>query len=151
MPNLQVKMSRGLKIVADCSIEDCAGKEWDAIVCPGGMPGAEHLRDSPALIELLKEQSKRSKVTAAMCASPAVVFSTHGLLPETATCYPNPKFKAMVPGWQEAQVVVDGHIITSQAAQAYLVAAGPVMFFVWLHAFIRSATAVCFSFYSQFQ
>ncbi|CAE8636394.1 unnamed protein product [Polarella glacialis] len=114
MPNLQVKMSRGLKIVADCSIEDCAGKEWDAIVCPGGMPGAEHLRDSPALIELLKEQSKRSKVTAAMCASPAVVFSTHGLLPETATCYPNPKFKAMVPGWQEAQVVVDGHIITSQ-------------------------------------
>lgn len=54
--DLQVKMSRGLKIVADCKIEDCADKEWDAIACPGGMPGAERLRDSKALEELLRNR-----------------------------------------------------------------------------------------------
>ena len=41
------------QVVADCLIEDCSGKEWDAIALPGGMPGAEHLRDSAALKELL--------------------------------------------------------------------------------------------------
>ena len=38
---LQCKMSRGLKVVADTSIDECAAKEWDAIALPGGMPGAE--------------------------------------------------------------------------------------------------------------
>ena len=38
---LQCKMSRGLKVVADTSIAECVGKEWDAIALPGGMPGAE--------------------------------------------------------------------------------------------------------------
>ncbi|CAE7816315.1 DJ1B [Symbiodinium sp. CCMP2592] len=110
---LQVKMSRGINVVADCAIEDCKGTEWDAIALPGGMPGAEHLRDCAALTELLKDQSGKGKVTAAVCASPAVVFGTHGLLPEKSTCYP--KFKDVVgAGWQDAQAVMDGHIITSQ-------------------------------------
>eukprot|EP00933_Yihiella_yeosuensis_P025282 TRINITY_DN19633_c0_g1_i1.p1 TRINITY_DN19633_c0_g1~~TRINITY_DN19633_c0_g1_i1.p1 ORF type:complete len:210 (+),score=40.99 TRINITY_DN19633_c0_g1_i1:76-630(+) len=109
---LEVKMSRGLRILADCSIEDCKGKEWDAIALPGGMPGAEHLRDCATLIELLKDQNTKGKVTAAMCASPAVVFATHGLLPANATSYP--KFKDQVPGWQDAKAVIDGHVITSQ-------------------------------------
>merc|ERR1711965_1272568 len=32
---LQCKMSRGLKVVADTSIAECVGKEWDAIALPG--------------------------------------------------------------------------------------------------------------------
>merc|ERR1719253_816713 len=59
-----VKMSRGLKIMADCLIADCADKEWDAIALPGGMPGAERLRDDEVLTKLLKSQSEKSKVTA---------------------------------------------------------------------------------------
>mmetsp|Transcript_13142 Transcript_13142/g.37530 ORF Transcript_13142/g.37530 Transcript_13142/m.37530 type:complete len:188 (-) Transcript_13142:126-689(-) len=114
MDTLQVKMSRGLKILADCSIEECKDKEWDAIACPGGMPGAEHLRDCTTLVTLLKAQSEKKKVTAAVCASPAVIFSTHGLLPENATCYPVQKFKDMVPNWADSKAVMDGHIITSQ-------------------------------------
>jgi putative intracellular protease/amidase len=40
------------QVVADCLIDECSGKQWDAIALPGGMPGAEHLRDSAALKEL---------------------------------------------------------------------------------------------------
>jgi 4-methyl-5(b-hydroxyethyl)-thiazole monophosphate biosynthesis len=113
--NLQVKMSRGLKILADCLIADCADKEWDAIACPGGMPGAERLRDCEPLTKLLKAQAEKSKVTAAMCASPAVIFATHGLLPKSATCYPAQKFKDVVgEAWQDKKAVIDGHVITSQ-------------------------------------
>jgi len=115
MPALQVEMSRGLNIVADCNIAECIGKEWDAVVCPGGMPGAEHLRNSEALKDILLTQSEKEKVTAAICASPAVVFQTHGLLTGKATCYPNDNFKGIVgSNFQDEKVVQNGHIITSQ-------------------------------------
>ncbi len=111
---LQCKMARGLKVVADCKIEACADGEWDAIVLPGGMPGAEHLRDSAPLKALLLRQHERSACLAAVCASPAVVFAAHGLLPDSWTCFPVDKFKGAAPGWQDARVVADGHRITSQ-------------------------------------
>ena len=41
------------QVVADCLIEECRGKPWDAIALPGGMPGAERLRDSAALKALI--------------------------------------------------------------------------------------------------
>jgi len=117
-PELQVRMSRGLKIVADTLIGDCAGQEWDAIVLPGGMPGAERLADCGALTALLKEQGEARRLIAAVCASPAVVLAEHGLLDERATCYPADKFKKFVAancqGWWDSPVVVDRKVITSQ-------------------------------------
>jgi len=117
MPSLQVRMSRGLKVVADCSIEECKGEDWDAIACPGGMPGAERLRDSATLTELLKSQAAAGKLTTSVCAAPAVIFATHGILPSKATCYPAPAFKEAVQAsssWEDSTVVVEGNIITSQ-------------------------------------
>ena len=57
---------------------------------------------------------RTTATTAAVCASPAVVFATHGLLKDSATCYPADAFKEKVPGWTEAQAVVDGNVVTSQ-------------------------------------
>ena len=111
--------------MADCKIDECVGKEWDAIACPGGMPGAEHLRDSAPLTELLKAQVAANKVTAAVCASPAVVFATHGLLPAKATCFPVDKFKAVVPGWEDAKAVVDGSVHALLVAAVALCRAVP--------------------------
>ena len=54
--NTQVTASRGVKIVADAKISDCLGQNYDLIVLPGGLPGAEYLRDSDDLFEMLKNQ-----------------------------------------------------------------------------------------------
>ena len=51
--DIQISASRGVKITADQLIADCADQAYDLIVIPGGMPGAEHLRDSDTLTELL--------------------------------------------------------------------------------------------------
>lgn len=110
----QVKMSRGLKIVADCLIDECKDVEFDAIALPGGMPGAQRLHDCELLRDMLKAQASSGRVTAAVCASPAVVFAPCGLLSPGATCYPLPKFKEVVPEWTDAKVVMQNHIITSQ-------------------------------------
>ncbi len=83
-------MSRDVQITADCTMRDLRGGRettsklnFDAIVVPGGMPGAERLGKCDILDELLKKQSEEKKVIAAMCAAPAVVLLAKGLL---ATC-----------------------------------------------------------------
>jgi len=109
----QVTASRGVRLVADILIADCAKQVYDLIVLPGGMPGAEHLRDSKVLIELLKAQAKSGRYYAAICASPAVVLNHHGLLDnKKATCYPS--MLSQISDTGEGKVIVDGNCITSQ-------------------------------------
>mmetsp|Transcript_179286 Transcript_179286/g.568891 ORF Transcript_179286/g.568891 Transcript_179286/m.568891 type:complete len:266 (+) Transcript_179286:41-838(+) len=120
-PELQVKMSRGLNIVADKHIDECAGlNDWDVIATLGGMPGAERLADCRPLVDLLKRQQKTGKQIAAICASPAMVLAVNGILEydEEATCYPSAKFKQLLSGscagWSDQPMVMDRKVITSQ-------------------------------------
>ncbi|KAJ1416340.1 DJ-1/ThiJ/PfpI family protein [Ochromonadaceae sp. CCMP2298] len=112
-PNdLEMVLSRGVRLVADCKMSECVSQKWDMIVCPGGMPGAEYLRDCPHLTALLQEQVKAGGYVAAICA--AVVLAHHGLLKGPATCYPAPKFTALLSHYSTDAVVVDGNVVTSQ-------------------------------------
>jgi len=112
---LQITASRGVKITADCSIEDCKEKEYDLIALPGGMPGAEHLRDSSTLIDLLKAQKEAGKWYAAICAAPVVALQPHGLLKGLkATCHPGRVDNLEDQEASTFRVVVDGTCITSQ-------------------------------------
>jgi protein deglycase len=108
-----VVCSRFVKITADKYIKECEHETYDLIALPGGMPGAEHLRDCSVLDALLKKQHDKSALIAAICAAPAVVLSSKGLL-KKATCYPAAKFKVMIPDFSSAAVVVDKNIISSQ-------------------------------------
>ena len=88
--SLQVTASQRVQLIADIHIESCTDKSFHLIAVPGGMPGAENLRDCPHLTELLKKQKSMGKWYAAICAAPAVVLSSHGLLDNVrATCYPS--------------------------------------------------------------
>ncbi|KEI71565.1 DJ-1 family glyoxalase III [Endozoicomonas elysicola] len=88
--NLSIIASQKTLLKADTHIESCTGKPFHLIALPGGMPGAENLKDCAPLISLLHDQQKAGKWYAAICASPAVVLSHHGLLDNThATCYPS--------------------------------------------------------------
>lgn len=113
--SLTATCSRGVKIVGDKFIEDCIHDKWNMIACPGGMPGATHLRDCKALSGLLQSHYAENKYIAAICASPAVVLAHHNLIGgRRATCYPAPKFTAMIPGCSSSAVEVDGALITSK-------------------------------------
>lgn len=113
--DLQVTAAHGVKIVADTLISDCIGDTYDLIALPGGMPGAEHLRDSEELIRLLKNQVQDGRLYAAICASPAVVFQHHGLLDiKKATCYPSFLDQLDNTDSANSDVVVDENCITSR-------------------------------------
>jgi 4-methyl-5(b-hydroxyethyl)-thiazole monophosphate biosynthesis len=115
--NLLCTMSRGIKVQADTTIAQAVQQqEWDLIVLPGGMPGAEHLRDCEALIELLLKQKKAGKLYGAICAAPAVALAPKGLIDskQSSTCYPAPKFREKLANPSEEAVVVADNLTTSQ-------------------------------------
>ena len=107
-------MSRGLKIVADALVTDLGNDEFDLVALPGGMPGAERLRDSDALDAILRKQDARQAPLAAVCASPAVILKSKGILRSQATCYPAPPFVEALGAVADGDVVRDGHITTSR-------------------------------------
>jgi 4-methyl-5(b-hydroxyethyl)-thiazole monophosphate biosynthesis len=113
---LVCKMSRGIKVMADTTIEEAAKHEWDLVALPGGMPGASHLRDSKPLIQILEKQKAAGKLYAALCASPAVVLASKNLIPDGAsvTCYPAPKFREGLMNASDEEVVVTDNLTTSQ-------------------------------------
>ena len=78
------------------------------------MPGAEHLRDSAPLISILEKQKAAGKTYAAICASPAIVFATKGLIGDGATCYPAPGLLELMSSPVADDVVVQGNVITSK-------------------------------------
>ena len=118
-PNGQLlcTMSRGIKVQADSSIAEAARRDdWDLICLPGGMPGAEHLRNSKLLTELLQKQKAGGKLYGAICAAPAVALASQGLIDANApaTCYPAPAFRQKLHKVSEDRVVVAGNLTTSQ-------------------------------------
>jgi 4-methyl-5(b-hydroxyethyl)-thiazole monophosphate biosynthesis len=113
--NRRITASRGVVIEADDLIERCVGKDYDLVVLPGGIPGAEHLRDSAALTGLLKRQRERGGLYGAICASPAVVLEHHGLLDgRRATCHPGFAERLTNQDPIDSRVVVDGNCLTSR-------------------------------------
>ncbi len=111
---LEITASRQVKLLADCHIDDVSDVDFDLIALPGGLPGAEYLRDSQALIAVLRRHIEAGRRYAAICAAPALVLAHHGLLDGAATAHPG--FVDQLPHPRPQQtVVIDGHCITSQA------------------------------------
>ena len=113
----QVTFSRGMVITADTLLENCVNNTYDLVVLPGGIPGAENLRDSVDLVALLKRQREAGQLYGAICASPAVILDHHGLLEgRQATCHPAFVEQLTNKDRAASRVVVDGNCITSQGA-----------------------------------
>jgi 4-methyl-5(b-hydroxyethyl)-thiazole monophosphate biosynthesis len=115
--------SHGIPISADTTLEGLAREgragaaAWDAVLLPGGMPGAANLAASKETGALLREMAAAGKWLAAICASPALVFGPLGLLEgRSFTCFPGMESKVSGGRWKETPVVRDGNIITSRGA-----------------------------------
>lgn len=140
--------------MADIPIDEAEGQDWDLIVSlydsrrdyhyfcfnsctiiaqalPGGMPGAEHLRDNGTLISMLKRQKDAGKLYGAICASPAVVLASHNLVGAGATCFPAEGLRSKMDVPVDERVVVQGNCVTSQGpgtALAFGVKLGEILY-----------------------
>ncbi len=117
---LEITGAHGIKITADVElkqIEDgvISPDDYDGIILPGGMPGAENIASEKKVINLIESFNNEGKVIAAICASPGVILPKTGVLDgRKATAYPGfeAQFGKDVKA-QKARLVTDGNIVTS--------------------------------------
>ncbi len=107
--------ARQTRIEADALIDDVMAQDFDLIVLPGGMPGAQALADSDKLIDKLHAQRDSGRLYGAICAAPAVALAPHGLLDGIAATG-HPGFTDALPdkSRMEERVVRDGQCLTSR-------------------------------------
>ncbi|XP_058730722.1 protein DJ-1 homolog C [Vicia villosa] len=111
---LGVMASQGTKIVADKLLSDVQESAHDLIILPGGTAGTQRLSKSRILKKLLKEQNSAGRIYGAVCSSPAILHK-HGLLKDKkATAHPSILDKLKDGAVNDAVVVIDGKLITSE-------------------------------------
>jgi len=108
--------SRGVILIPDVTLDEALQKDYDMVVLPGGLPGAEHLKNDARIIRLLVQMKEADKYTAAICAAPFVLAEAGLLEGKRATSYPGSMDADSVPGldYVEQPVVTDGKVITSR-------------------------------------
>ena len=111
-----VRASRGVVLLPDMTLEQALQSDYDMVVLPGGLPGADHLGDDARVIGLLQEMAAADKYTAAICAAPRVLARAGLLDGKRATSYPGALETAAVPGldYSEEAIVTDGNVVTSR-------------------------------------
>lgn len=108
--------SHGVLIHTDIVIDDLPlTPNTDAVVVPGGMPGAKNLAEHPLVQPLIEKIFSSGNLVAAICAAPGVVLgSTDILKGRSFTCYPGFQDRVSEGHFVEQRVVVDGNVITSR-------------------------------------
>lgn len=119
--------AHGVTVLADVTVKEIGEGtfDMDAVVIPGGMPGAKHVADCPLAIETIKKINEKKGLVAAICAAPVVVLGKTGVLKgKKYTCYPG--MEDSFAQWADAdwntltentrytgdRSVVDGNLIT---------------------------------------
>lgn len=110
----RVTGAHDMVVAADLPLSSCTGR-FDAVLVPGGMPGASNIARSKDAVTLIRMIAESGGVVAAICAAPAVVLAPNGLLDgKEATCYPGYEKEFGNVRFSEDRVVVDGNTITSR-------------------------------------
>ncbi|KPI88707.1 putative 4-methyl-5(beta-hydroxyethyl)-thiazole monophosphate synthesis protein [Leptomonas seymouri] len=110
-------LSRGTRVECDALITEVSPDDFDAVLLPGGMPGAETLGKSEDLKKIMQKIRSQNKLYGAICAAPAVALGPMGLLEgvETVTCFPS--FEEKLPSgvkYCQRAVVRSGNCLTSR-------------------------------------
>lgn len=111
-----VRASRGTVLIPDAVLDEVVDRDFDMIVLPGGLPGADHLERDARLRALITRAASAGRFVAAICAAPKVLASAGLLDNRIATSFPGVLDPAKVSGlsYRDDAVVQDGKIITSR-------------------------------------
>ncbi len=110
-----VVASRGTRLLPDTTLDEALRSEYDMVVLPGGLPGADHLNDDERIVSLVREMVAQERIVAAICAAPRVLARAGVLEGRQATSYPGTLDVMEIPGmsYVKRPVVVDGPVVTS--------------------------------------
>ena len=101
-------------VQADVLFDDVDFQDYQTVILPGGMPGAQHLKEDKRVIALISDFYAAGKLVAAICAAP-IVFKEAGITAgKTLTSYPGFRDEFADSHYVDDRVVQDGNLITSR-------------------------------------
>lgn len=111
-----VTASRGVELIPDTDLESALKNNYDMIVLPGGLPGADHLDNDKRIRSVIKKMANDGKYIAAICAAPKVLANAGVLAGKKATSYPGFLDGLDLPHTTlcDEGTVKDGKVITSR-------------------------------------
>ncbi|MDT8383388.1 MAG: DJ-1/PfpI family protein [Gammaproteobacteria bacterium] len=111
-----IHASRGVVLIADTTLDEALKSDYDMVVLPGGLPGADHLDQDARIQALLKKMANSERFTAAICAAPKVLASAGLLDGKRATAYPGTLEKLQLSNTDitAETIMIDGKVITSR-------------------------------------
>jgi len=113
-----IEASRRTRHIPDCTLDEVCAGDFDMIVLPGGQPGATNLRQDPRIRRIIETLQAKERQIAAICAAPTVLSAFGVLKGHTATSHPTVRVEVAAgsKAVSDERVVIDGSIVTSQAA-----------------------------------
>lgn len=106
--------THNIMVDADDIIENINYEDVEAVILPGGMPGADNLENSNEVQDILAYASQNGLLMCAICAAPKVLGKFGYLKGKKATCFPGFEENLLDATATTERVIVDGNIITSK-------------------------------------
>ena len=121
IPEHKVTGANGITVEADLLFSKTRFDNIEWLITPGGMPGSSNLAQYAPLCTLLKEHAAKGGKIAAICAAPAVVLGSLGLL-DGRECTGSPGTQASVSKaiWRDAPVIALDNLITGNGPASAL-------------------------------
>lgn len=115
----RVAGGHGIVVQADQTLDVIDPEQVELVMLPGGLGGVEAMEASSAARELIRRVWDAGRYVAAICAAPTLLARMGLLKGRRAVCYPGmeEQMEGALPQ-PDAQVVVDGKLITGQAPGA---------------------------------
>ncbi|MDO5733130.1 MAG: DJ-1/PfpI family protein [Eubacteriales bacterium] len=114
----KIRSSHGVVIDCDARLAELDPADYRALFCPGGLPGAKTISESPQVQDLVKQFHLDGRYVFAVCAGP-LILKTCGLSASMAgTCYPSFKDELGFSQYHDVSLVRDANVITAQGLAA---------------------------------
>ncbi len=109
-----VTASRGVMLLPETTLAEVLDQDFDMVVLPGGLGGAQRLEADRRIAALLRRMAEQGRYVAAICAAPRVLAGAGLLDHREATAYPGILDGQEGIKTNSAAVVRDGTFITSR-------------------------------------